>query len=92
MGVEFTGAPTNDRRAQVEELIGRLISKREVPKIFVGRKEGRSPASNPASEMARRDESPDPLLELVREGASLSVEQFLCDLRAQRLATVVTQD
>jgi len=90
MGVEFTGAPAHDRRKQVEELIGRLMSNREVPKIFVGRKEGQHPASKPASEaardeVARDDESPDPLLELVREGASLTVEQFLSDLRAQRL-------
>lgn len=86
MGVEFTGAPAHDRRAQVEELIGRLMSDREVPKIFVGRKEGQHPASKHAPEAARDDESLDPLLELVREGASLPVEQFLSDLRAQRLA------
>ena len=33
------GAPAQDQRAKVEELIGRLTSNREVPKIFVGRKE-----------------------------------------------------
>jgi len=39
MGVEFTEALTYDRRTLVEELIARLKSSREVPKIFVGRKE-----------------------------------------------------
>jgi hypothetical protein len=90
MGVEFTGAPAHDRRKQVEELIGRLMSNREVPKIFVGRKEGQHLASKPAPEaagdkVASDNESRDPLLELVREGASLTMEQFLSDLRAQRL-------
>jgi hypothetical protein len=31
------------------------------------------------------DDGPDPLLDLVRSGASLTREQFLSDLRAQRL-------
>ena len=89
MGVEFTGAQAQDQRARVEELIGRLMSNREVPRIFVGRKEGRKEdrhaAPSPAADAAREAELPDPLLELVREGASLTVEQFLNDLRAQRL-------
>jgi len=93
MGVEFTGAQAHDQRARVEELIGRLMSNREVPRIFVGRKEdqkeGRKEdqhaAPSPATDAAREAELPDPLLELVREGASLTVEQFLNDLRAQRL-------
>jgi hypothetical protein len=93
MGVEFTGAPAHDQRAKVEELIGRLTSNREVPRIFVGRKEdrkedrkeGQHAAPNPAPGAALDAESPDPLLELIREGPSLTVEQFLNDLRAQRL-------
>jgi hypothetical protein len=97
MGVEFTGAPAHDRRVRVEELIIRLTSHREVPKIFVGRKEhtkdarnevqndGPHAAPNHAPDAAFDEESPDPLLELVREGPSLTVEQFLNDLRAQRL-------
>jgi hypothetical protein len=85
MGVEFTGAQAHDQRARVEELIGRLMSNREVPKIFVGRKEAQHAAPNPAPGAALDAESPDPLLELVREGASLTVERFLNDLRAQRL-------
>src|SRR5208282_4435798 len=77
MGVEFAGAPAHDQRARVEELIARLVSNREVPKIFVGRKEGQKKegqkegqhgAANPARGAARDAESPDPLLELIREG------------------------
>src|SRR5271157_458223 len=85
MGVEFTGAPAHDQRARVEELIGRLTGSREVPKIFVGRKEGQHAAPNPAPDAAQDAESPDPLLELVREGPSVTAEQFLNDLRTQRL-------
>jgi len=44
MGVEFTEALTYDRRTLVEELIARLKSSREVPKIFVGRKKNRHKA------------------------------------------------
>ncbi len=89
MGVEFTGAPAHDRRVRVEELIGRLTSNREVPRIFVGRKEDRKEDQHatpiPTPGAAEDAESPDPLLELVREGPSLTPEQFLNDLRAQRL-------
>jgi hypothetical protein len=93
MGVEFTRAQAHDQRARVEELIGRLMSNREVPRIFVGRKEdrkedrkeGQPAAPNPAPDAARETESPDPLLDLIREGPSLTLEQFLNDLRAQRL-------
>jgi hypothetical protein len=86
MGVEFTLVQEgHDQRARVGELIGRLVSNREVPRIFVGRKEGQRAAPSPAPDAARDAESPDPLLELVRSGASLTAEQFLNDLRAQRL-------
>jgi hypothetical protein len=98
MGVEFTRSAGQDQRARVEELIGRLASSRDVPKIFVGRKEdrkggasaGQSTATNSASAAVTSagdssDEAPDPLLELVRSGPSLTVEQFVSDLRAQRL-------
>jgi hypothetical protein len=85
MGVEFTVAAAHDQRPKVEELIGRLTSNREVPKIFVGRKEGRHAAPNLAPDAAFDNESADPLLELIREGPSLTAEQFLNDLRAQRL-------
>jgi hypothetical protein len=93
MGVEFTRAQAHDQRARVEELIDRLTSNREVPRIFVGRKEdrkedrkeGQPAAPSPAPDAVQDAESPDPLLELVCQGASLTVEQFLNDLRAQRL-------
>ncbi len=88
MGIEFTRTQACDQRARVEELIGRLMSNSEAPKIFVGRKEDRKesqhPVPNPAPEAAPDDESRDPLLELIRKGASLTVEQFLNDLGAQR--------
>jgi hypothetical protein len=91
MGVEFTRAPGNDQRSKVEELIGRLSSSRDVPKIFVGRKEDRKGNANSVQTAAgsmttaTSDEDPDPLLDLVRSGGSLTMEQFLNDLRAQRL-------
>jgi hypothetical protein len=90
MGVEFTRAQGHDQRARVAELIGQLMDSHEVPRIFVGRKEdrqeGRHAVTNPARGAAREAESPDPLLELIRTGASLTVEQFQNALRAQRLA------
>jgi hypothetical protein len=100
MGVEFTEGPSegtadgpvDSRRQRVEQLIARLKNYREVPKIFVGRKEkpmksrenGLSEA-NHSSEATPKAEAPDPLLQLVREGAALTAEQFQNDLRAQRL-------
>jgi hypothetical protein len=90
MGVEFTRSAGQDQRPRVEELIRRLASSRDVPKIFVGRKEDRKGSasggqSTGVSAGDSSDEAPDPLLELVRSGPSLTVEQFLSDLRAQRL-------
>jgi len=89
MGVEFTRAQGHDLRARVAELIGQLMDSHEVPRIFVGRKEDRREGralTNPAPAAAREAESPDPLLELIRTGASLTVEEFLKALRKQRLA------
>lgn len=83
MGVEFTDP---EQKTRIEELIHRLTETREVPRIFVGRKEGRQKAEalrQPGQGMDK--EAPDPLLELVREGPTLTAEQFLSDLRAQRL-------
>lgn len=82
MGVQFTGAP--DQRERVTELIEQLTNNREVPRIFVGRKEGQA-ATGQAALPPRDPEAPDPLLDLVMEGLSLSAEQFLSDLRAERL-------
>ena len=85
MGVEFTGAPKHDQRAKVEDLVNRLLSSREVPRIFAGRKEGQHATLKPLAYAAQNVDPPDPLLNLVREGKSLKTEQFLSDLRAQRL-------
>lgn len=95
MGVEFTGEPAHDRQARVEGLIDQLKNSSDAPKIFVGRKEKteeRQAASHPRlagtgaeAGAARYDELRDPLLHLIREGPSLTSEQFLNDLRAQRL-------
>src|SRR5271163_3530261 len=93
MGVEFDREPGRDQRRKVEELIGRLMSNHDVPRIFVGRKEERKQgrkenphtATDPAQNEAPADDSGDPLLELICQGASLTAEQFQNDLRAQRL-------
>ena len=88
MGIEFTRAQGHDQRAKVAEVIGHLMDSREVPRIFVGWKEdrkggrneprndGKHAVANPALGAAPEAESPDPLLDLIRAGASLSVEQF----------------
>jgi hypothetical protein len=90
MGVEFTREQGRDQRARVAELIGQLMESHEVPRIFVGRKEdqkeGKVAPENQAPPAARDAESPDPLLELIHTGASLTVEEFLKALRAQRHA------
>jgi hypothetical protein len=102
MGVEFTeesteetgGAQVYDLRQHVEQLIGRLKNYREIPKIFVGRKEKPKSTTSGTNGPSSADHPPeprpleaagDPLLHLVREGAALTAEQFLSDLRAQRL-------
>ncbi|MGO9401931.1 MAG: PilZ domain-containing protein [Terriglobales bacterium] len=84
MGVEFTRAEGHDLRTRVAELIAQLMNSHEVPRIFVGRKEGKQALAKQAP-AAARDESPDPLLDLIHTGASLTVEEFLKALRAQRL-------
>ena len=87
MGVEFTSA-TGDHRARAEELISRLTECREVPRVFVGRKEGALAelATFPTTPTEPADEeTSDPLLGLVRMGDSLPIEGFLNDLKAQRL-------
>jgi hypothetical protein len=83
MGIQFTGVP--DLRERVEELIGHLTSNREVPRIFVGRKEGQAAAPAFAAVPRSDPDAPDPLLDLVLEGASMGAEQFLGGLRAERL-------
>ena len=86
MAVEFTNAP--GLRQRVEQLIGQLSSQREAPRILVGRKETgqASPIQVPEKSVGESGNSAgDNLLDLVRLGASLTAEQFLENLRAQRL-------
>ena len=83
MGVEFTRAPAHDQRARVEELIARLMSDREVPRIFIGRKEGRKEGQhtvpNAATDAALAAESPDALLDPVEpDEAHLAWVEPLC--------------
>jgi hypothetical protein len=84
MGVLFPQTETHWKK--VEELIGQLMSNREVPRIFVGRKENQQ-AQSDIDEASIEMETPDldPLRELVLHGTTLNADQFLSDLRAQRL-------
>ncbi|HLX86500.1 MAG TPA: PilZ domain-containing protein [Terriglobales bacterium] len=84
MGVEFTGANPDELSTRVQELVGRLSSNREAPKIFVGRKEGLQAKPSPPTQTTQ-DGPPDALLELVRSGPTMTAEQFFSDLQAQRL-------
>jgi len=86
MGVEFV-SDGQEHRARAEELIDRLVSQREVPRVFVGRKENthqdkskRRTATAPAD-----PDPPDPLLELIRKGDSLPLDEFQDHLKVQRL-------
>ncbi|HUM05174.1 MAG TPA: PilZ domain-containing protein [Terriglobales bacterium] len=79
IGVEFT---SKDRGKRAAELIQYLVEHREVPRVFVGAKED---TSSIEPETAAADPADDPLLELVRQGDTLPLEQFLDDLKAQRL-------
>ena len=82
MGIAFV--QTEEQRNRAQDLIAHLTSHRDVPRIFVGRKEGAQAAAQ-LTQPARDPAFPDPLLDLVLEGQALPAEQFLSDLRAQRL-------
>src|SRR5882672_669556 len=87
MGVEFV-SDGHEHRARAEELINRLVSHREVPRVFVGRKEKENThqAKSKKRATALADPSPsDPLLELIRKGDSLPLDEFQDRLKAQRL-------
>lgn len=87
MGVEFTPRG-QDHRVRMEQLIGRLMSQREVPRVLIGRKERVSEAGielDSAAAAGSDPESADPLLELIRNGSSVPLEQFQDDLKKQRL-------
>ena len=85
MGVEFV-SDGHEHRARAEELIDRLVSHREVPRVFVGRKENTHQATSKKRATALADPNPlDPLLELIRKGDSLPLDEFQDHLKAQRL-------
>ena len=85
MGIEF-GPRTGDHPLQVEQLIRILQKHREVPRVLVA--EGRNTHPTPGAKSAESlelESSGDGLLELVRKGDSLTLEQFLWELKDQRL-------
>ncbi|MBI3477947.1 MAG: hypothetical protein HY010_19610 [Acidobacteria bacterium] len=86
MGIEFTSIK-QDHRARAEELIAQLTTHREVPRVFVGRKEGPRAVQpiRAAAPSGATDDPFDALLTLIRQGDSMPIEKFLEDLRAQRL-------
>jgi len=87
MGVEFV-SDGQEHRARAEELIDRLVSHREVPRVFVGRKEKENThqAKSKRRATALADPNPpDPLLELIRKGDLLPLDEFQEHLKAQRL-------
>ena len=87
MGVEFTPR-AQDHRVRMEQLISRLLNRREVPRVLIGRKERADKAGSeldPAAAESSEPESPDPLLELIRNGNFVPLEQFQDDLKKQRL-------
>jgi hypothetical protein len=86
MGVEFV-SDGHQHRARAEELINRLVSHREVPRVFVGRKEKENThqaSSKPQATAMSSPHQPDPLLELIRKGDSLPLDEFQNRLREQR--------
>ena len=86
MGVEFV-SDGQEHRARAAELIDRLVTHREVPRVFVGRKEKenthQASSKGQATAMSSPDQ-PDPLLDLIRKGDSLPLDEFQSRLRAQR--------
>jgi len=91
MGVEFPSR-TAEQRAQVGNLIEVLRSSPEAapeltisPRALVADITQFEPADRPPEESAtHNEEMEDPLLELLRRGASLQQDDFLGELRQQR--------
>ena len=83
MGVEFV-SNGHQHRARVEDLISRLVSQREVPRVFVGRQENTHEPHLKKQASAVAD-STDPLLNLIRKGEALPLDEFQDHLKAQRL-------
>jgi len=91
MGVEFPSR-TAEQRAQVGNLIGVLRSSPDrapdltiSPRALVADLTQFEPAIQPGGDgTAETEEMEDPLLELLRRGASLQQDDFLAELRNQR--------
>jgi DNA-binding response OmpR family regulator len=91
MGVEFPSR-TAEQRAQVENLINFLRSTPDTtPELFISPRAliadiNQFEPAQSASGSIENSEEPmeDPLLELLRRGASLQQEEFLAELRHQR--------
>jgi hypothetical protein len=85
-GIGVLFPQTEAHRKKVGALIEQLMSNREVPKIFVGRKENQRTTQDVDGTLVEAATSDsDPLRELVEMGATMAPDQFLSDLRAQRL-------
>lgn len=81
IGVEFTARNHGQVAA---ELIERLVEQREVPRVFVGRREDLAGLEEIPGTRHEELDPDDALLELVRRGGTLPVHDFLEDLKAQR--------
>jgi hypothetical protein len=84
IGIEFFPR-TRDHMVRTEQMIRALLESREVPRVLVGKKEKRTPSllHDPAGDQGL--EAEDMLLELIREGDALQLEEFQRVLKAQRL-------
>jgi hypothetical protein len=84
MGIEFFPR-TRDHMVRAERLIHALLECREVPRVIVGKQENPTPSMlhDPAGDSQGFD-AEDMLLELIRKGDSLQLEEFQRVLKAQR--------
>ena len=79
--MEFTAR----NHAQIAaELIERLVEHRQVPRVFVGQREDLTDLNQALAPIQEESDPDDALLELVRQGGTLSMHDFLEDLKAQR--------
>ena len=85
MGIEFFPR-ARDHMVRAEQMIRALLESREVPRVLVGKKEKRTPSllHDPSGD-PQGLEAEDMLLELIREGDALQLEEFQRVLKAQRL-------
>jgi DNA-binding response OmpR family regulator len=91
MGVEFPSR-TREQRAQVENLIGFLQNCTDVPQMDVSPRELKADLSQFRGEAhADEEKMEDPLVELIRQGATMQREEFLGELQRQRSGESVAQ-